>query len=125
MGVCVHASTVVVLLLVVWTPQVIHISSLIEWLAAMALVWNFADVAPGPMPDSSQDVTKSEGGSRRVGNSRWKGLTWGMLPLHSSGLCACTYHLFYNQPSVEYLLPLQVRIAILTVLMKMRRVFSG
>ena len=31
-----------------------------------------------------------------MGNPKWKGLTWGLLPLHSSGITACTYHLFYN-----------------------------
>lgn len=32
-----------------------------------------------------------------VQNPTWKGLTWGLLPLHSSGITACTYHLFYNR----------------------------
>lgn len=35
-----------------------------------------------------------------VDNPKWKGLTWGLLPLHSSGITACTYHLFYNQLSI-------------------------
>mmetsp|Transcript_33766 Transcript_33766/g.40445 ORF Transcript_33766/g.40445 Transcript_33766/m.40445 type:complete len:190 (+) Transcript_33766:153-722(+) len=39
------------------------------------------------------------------GNPKWKGLTWGLLPLHSSGITACTYHLFYN--SIPVLVPLQ------------------
>jgi len=65
---------------------VIHISSLIEWLVAMGLVWKHAD---------------------RTGNPKWKRVTWGMLPLHSSGICACTYHLFYNKPSVGFLVALQ------------------
>lgn len=42
---------------------------------AMGFAWRWADV---------------------VENPRWKGLTWGLLPLHSSGITACTYHLFYN-----------------------------
>lgn len=67
----------------------VHTSSLIEWLTAMGLVWRYADVS---------------------GNPRWKGLTWGMLPFHSSGLCACTYHVFYNAPPVLLLrLPPAVR----------------
>eukprot|EP00959_Pyramimonas_sp_CCMP1952_P269271 5629329-Pyramimonas_sp.AAC.2 len=49
-------------------------------LVAMGLVWQYADVC---------------------GNPKWKGLTWGMLPLHTSGICACTYHFFYNSPEVE------------------------
>jgi len=64
----------------------VHISSLIEWLAAMGLVWRYADVS---------------------GNPRWKGLTWGMLPFHSSGLCAVTYHFFYNAKAVELLVAVQ------------------
>lgn len=63
---------------------IIHISSLVEFLVAMGFCWRFADV---------------------VGNPKWKGLTWGLLPLHSSGITACTYHLFYN--SIPVLVPLQ------------------
>uniref|UniRef100_A0A7S3L0V8 Uncharacterized protein n=1 Tax=Amphora coffeiformis TaxID=265554 RepID=A0A7S3L0V8_9STRA len=68
---------------------IIHISSLVEFLVAMGFCWRWADV---------------------TGRSQWKGLTWGLLPLHSSGITACTYHLFYNQIAV--LVPLQ---ALLTV----------
>ena len=64
----------------------VHTSSLIEWLTAMGLVWRYAAVS---------------------GNPRWKGLTWGMLPFHSSGLCACTYHVFYNAAPVGGLIALQ------------------
>lgn len=65
---------------------VIHVSSLVEWLVAMGLVWKYAEVTDNPA---------------------WKGLTWGMLPLHTSGICACTYHLFYNAPSLNVLVALQ------------------
>jgi Protein of unknown function (DUF2499) len=54
----------------------IHFSSVYEYLLAMSLVWQLAET---------------------TNNERWKGLTWGMLPLHASGICACTYHIFYNQ----------------------------
>lgn len=63
---------------------IIHISSLVEFLVAMGFCWKWSSV---------------------VNNSRWKGLTWGLLPLHSSGITACTYHLFYNQ--IPFLVPLQ------------------
>ena len=69
---------------------IIHISSLVEFLVAMGFAWRWADV---------------------VQNPTWKGLTWGLLPLHSSGITACTYHLFYNQ--IPILVPLQ---ALLTCL---------
>ncbi|CAM9823997.1 unnamed protein product, partial [Laminaria digitata] len=64
----------------------VHVSSLIEWLAAMTYVWRFADVS---------------------GLKEWKGLTWGMLPLHTSGLIACTYHIFYNSPELISLVAMQ------------------
>lgn len=54
---------------------VIHTSSLVEWLVAMGLAWRYAEAANRP---------------------EWRGVTWGMLPLHTSGIVACTYHLFYN-----------------------------
>jgi hypothetical protein len=54
----------------------IHFSSVYEYLFAMSLVWQLAET---------------------TNNERWKGMTWGMLPLHASGICACTYHIFYNQ----------------------------
>ncbi|KAK3265745.1 hypothetical protein CYMTET_25601 [Cymbomonas tetramitiformis] len=71
-----------------WT---IHISSLVEWLVAMGLVWKYAEVS---------------------GNPRWKGLTWGMVPGHTSGICACTFHFFYNSPALNSVVALQ---ALLTV----------
>jgi Protein of unknown function (DUF2499) len=40
-----------------------------------------------------------------VQNPTWKGLTWGLLPLHSSGITACTYHLFFNR--IPILVPIQ------------------
>ena len=67
---------------------IIHISSLVEFLVAMGFAWRWADV---------------------VENPKWKGLTWGLLPLHSSGITACVYHLLYNR--VPIMIPLQ---AILT-----------
>jgi len=63
---------------------IIHISSLVEFLVAMGFCWRWGDI---------------------VRNPTWKGLTWGLLPLHSSGICAVTYHVFYNQ--IPLLVPLQ------------------
>lgn len=47
------------------------------------------------------------------GNSRWKGMTWAMVPSHMSGLCACTYHLFYNSPVLLWLAALQVALTVI------------
>lgn len=63
---------------------IIHISSLVEFLVAMGFAWRWATV---------------------TGNKTWKGLTWGLIPLHTSGITACTYHLFYNQ--LPFLVPFQ------------------
>ena len=70
----------------------VHVSSLLEWLVAMQLIWDHSLVS---------------------GNPRWKGLTIGMIPSHTSGLCACTYHLFYNSSELNWLVTLQ---ALLTLL---------
>lgn len=63
---------------------IIHVSSLVEFLVAMGFCWRWAEVSDNP---------------------RWKGLTWGLIPLHTSGITACTYHLLYN--SIPVLVPLQ------------------
>lgn len=65
---------------------VIHASSLIEWLVAMSLIWNYADVKKRPS---------------------YKGLTWGMVTSHASGLAACTFHVFYNSPTLNSVVALQ------------------
>ena len=65
---------------------IIHTSSLVEWLVAMGLAWRYADA---------------------IGKPEWKGVTWGMLPLHTSGIIACTYHLFYNAPAITWCVALQ------------------
>lgn len=67
-----------------YASWIIHISSLVEFLVAMGFAWRWGDI---------------------VQNPKWKGLTWGLIPLHSSGITACTYHLFYNQ--IPVLVPLQ------------------
>ena len=70
---------------------VIHVSSLVEWLIAMGLAWEYAEVTNRPA---------------------WKGLTWGMVPCHASGIAACTFHLFYNSPALNSVVAMQ---AFLTV----------
>ncbi|KAJ8907759.1 hypothetical protein NDN08_007864 [Rhodosorus marinus] len=65
---------------------IIHVSSLIEWLVVMDIIWDRAQL---------------------TGNEKWKGLTWGMIPLHTSGLLACTFHLFYNAPVLDPLVTMQ------------------
>uniref|UniRef100_A0A0G4H1D7 Ycf49-like protein n=1 Tax=Chromera velia CCMP2878 TaxID=1169474 RepID=A0A0G4H1D7_9ALVE len=77
-----------------WT---IHVSSVVEWLVAMGLVWQWGE------------RRDREG---RILNPRWKGLTWGMLPLHTSGLIACTYHIYYNAPTLDVLVAMQAALTV-------------
>lgn len=60
--------------------------SVFEYIFAMNLVWKFAIV---------------------TGNSCWKGLTWGMLPMHASSICAVTHHFFYNNEGLQFLVTTQ------------------
>lgn len=64
----------------------VHFSSVVEFLVALSLIWRYSESTRNP---------------------RWKGLAWGMVPLHASGVAACTYHLFYNQPGLAWMVTLQ------------------
>ena len=70
----------------------IHVSSVAEWVVAMNLFWKLGGV-PGGVP-------------------QWRGMSWGMTPLLGGALCACTFHFFYNSPTLAPLVALQ---AFLTV----------
>jgi len=70
----------------------IHFSSVFEWLFAMGMVNMYAEA---------------------TGNDKWRYLTYGMLPLHASGIAACTYHFFYNNPDVSFLVALQAGLTLL------------
>ncbi|KAM7257699.1 hypothetical protein ACFE04_013440 [Oxalis oulophora] len=63
----------------------IHVSSVVEWITAMTLVWIYGD---------------------KSGFESWKGLSWGMVPLLGGAFCACTWHFFYNSESLDSLPPL-------------------
>ncbi|KAI0500207.1 hypothetical protein KFK09_018416 [Dendrobium nobile] len=70
----------------------IHVSSVIEWITAMALVWEYGE---------------------KSGFSAWKGLSWGMVPLLGGAMCACTWHFFYNSESLEILVAAQGALTVL------------
>jgi hypothetical protein len=70
---------------------IVHISSVLEWLAAMALVWRFAGA---------------------IGQPQWRLLTWAMLPALVSAFCACTWHFFDNAPSLNWLVTLQAALTV-------------
>ena len=64
----------------------VHVLSLLEWGAAMVLVWQYAAVAKQPA---------------------FRKLAWAMVPLLGAGAGAVDFHLYWNDPSVEWLLALQ------------------
>lgn len=70
----------------------IHISSVIEWMAAIWLIWTFAVV--------TQQLA-------------WRSLSLGMLPALVSAMCACTWHLFDNAPSLSWLVTLQAAMTVI------------
>jgi hypothetical protein len=70
---------------------VVHSSSLLEWLYAMKLAWEHADFSKNP---------------------KWRSLTWAMIPSHTSGICACTYHIFYNSPLLSWIVSLQAGLTV-------------
>ena len=49
-------------------------------MTAMSLMWTFAEVKEQPY---------------------WKAMCWAMLPSLGSAMCACTWHFFYNDQSLE------------------------
>jgi len=71
---------------------IIHVASVVEWITAMALVWRYGDTP---------------------GNSTWKGLSWGMVPLLGGAMCACTWHFFYNAQSLEILVIFQAALTVI------------
>lgn len=71
---------------------IIHVSSVIEWIAAIALVWKYGEV---------------------TGDRSWRILAWGMLPALVSAMCACTWHFFDNPPHLDWLVTLQASTTVL------------
>ena len=71
---------------------VIHISSVIEWMLAMGavLLW----------------------GERR-GESEWRWLALAMVPALASALCACTWHVYDNDPQLHWLVTVQAGLTLL------------
>ena len=76
----------------------VHVSSVTEWALAMRLVLQYASDEAVPKLDA---------------NENWRFLTLAMTPFLASGFAACTFHAFYNPPSINALVPLQ---ALLTFL---------
>jgi len=64
---------------------IVHISSVIEWTAAIWLIWTYSTL------------------DRRA----WRWLALAMLPALVSALCAVTWHFFDNAPALAWLVQLQ------------------
>jgi len=65
---------------------IIHISSVLEWVIAIWLIFGYAKLSENPA---------------------WKGLAFAMLPALVSALCACTWHFFDNAKSLGWLVDVQ------------------
>ncbi|PIG93696.1 DUF2499 domain-containing protein [Gloeocapsopsis sp. IPPAS B-1203] len=70
---------------------IIHVSSVIEWIAAIWLIWIYGEVTR---------------------NRSWWALSLAMLPALVSAMCACTWHFFDNAKSLEWLVTLQATMTV-------------
>ena len=70
----------------------VHVSSVIEWIAAMWFIWQYGEV---------------------TGDRVWWGLSLAMFPALVSAMCACTWHFFDNAPSLEWLVILQASMTVI------------
>jgi len=71
---------------------IIHVSSVIEWIAAIWLIWTYGEIS---------------------GNRSWWALSFAMLPSLVSAMCACTWHFFDNLESLEWMVTLQAAMTVL------------
>ncbi|MEM9137621.1 MAG: DUF2499 domain-containing protein [Cyanobacteria bacterium P01_F01_bin.42] len=65
---------------------VIHISSVIEWISAILLIWQYGGLTQ---------------------NIAWRWFAIAMFPALVSAMCACTWHFFDNSLDLEWLVTLQ------------------
>jgi hypothetical protein len=70
----------------------IHVSSVIEWIAAIWLIWVYGEITQ---------------------NRTWWALSLAMLPALVSAMCACTWHFFDNPDSLQWLVTLQASMTVL------------
>ncbi|WP_390883121.1 DUF3593 domain-containing protein [Kovacikia minuta] len=70
---------------------IIHTSSVIEWIAAIWLIWIYGEI---------------------TNNHAWRWFSLAMLPALVSAMCACTWHFFDNVTSLEWLVTLQATMTV-------------
>jgi hypothetical protein len=71
---------------------IIHISSVLEWIVAIWLIWSYGEM---------------------INNWAWRALSFAMLPALVSAMCACTWHFFDNLPALDWLVTLQAAMTVL------------
>ncbi len=70
----------------------IHIASVLEWSAAILLVWQFGE---------------------RLNQPEWRSLSWAMLPALLGAMSAITWHWFDNDPDLEWVVTAQASFTVL------------
>lgn len=70
---------------------IIHVSSVIEWIAAIWLIWTYGEIK---------------------GDRTWWALSFAMLPALVSAMCACTWHFFDNPKSLDWVVTLQAAMTV-------------
>lgn len=83
---CPTASLLILMHVLSIPTWIIHTSSVIEWLVAIWLIWQYGEIKKNPA---------------------WQALAWAMLPALVSAMCACTWHYFDNAPNLEWLVTVQ------------------
>ena len=70
---------------------IVHISSVIEWIAAIWIIWTYAE---------------------ETGDRSWRTLSLAMLPALVGAMCACTWHFFDNPASLDWLVVVQASMTV-------------
>ncbi|MEM9274025.1 MAG: DUF2499 domain-containing protein [Cyanobacteria bacterium P01_F01_bin.143] len=70
---------------------IVHVSSVIEWIAAIWFIWRYGEVTR---------------------DRAWWALSVAMLPALVSAMCACTWHFFDNAKSLEWLVTVQAAMTV-------------
>ena len=70
---------------------IIHISSVVEWIAAIWLIWIYSELTQ---------------------NTVWRWFALAMLPALVSAMCAITWHFFDNAPQLEWLVTVQAAMTV-------------
>lgn len=71
---------------------IIHVSSVIEWIMAIWLIWTYSEISQNPT---------------------WRWFSLAMLPALVGAMCACTWHFFDNPAELEWLVTLQASMTVL------------